>query len=35
LAVIPPRNIDRKIGELSETMMQRIDQCLKTALGIA
>lgn len=34
LAVIPPRSIDRKIGELSETIMQRIDQCLKKALGI-
>ncbi len=34
LAVIPPRNVDRKIGQLSETAMKRIDQCLKVALGI-
>jgi len=35
LAVIPPRNVDRKIGELPEATMQRIDQGLKTSLGIA
>jgi len=34
LAVIPPRNVDRKIGQLSETAMKQIDQCLKVALGI-
>lgn len=34
LAVIPPRNVDRKIGELPKSTMQQIDQCLKTALGI-
>jgi len=35
LAVIPPRNVDRKIGELPETEMEQIDQCLKTALALA
>lgn len=35
LAVIPPRNFDRKIGGVPEATMQRIDQCLKRALGIA
>ena len=34
LAVIPPRTVDRKIGELSESAMKRIDDCLKAALGI-
>ena len=34
LAVIPSRNVDRKIGELPVLAMQRIDECLKVALGI-
>lgn len=34
LAVLPPRSVDRKIGELSAATMQRIDECLKAALGI-
>lgn len=35
LAAIPPRNVDRKIGELPETEMLQIDQCLKAALALA
>ena len=34
LAVIPPRWVDRKIGELPEDAMRQIDKCLKAALGI-
>jgi mRNA-degrading endonuclease toxin of MazEF toxin-antitoxin module len=34
LAVIPPRSVDRKIGELSSLAMQQLDDCLKSALGI-
>ena len=34
LAVIPPRNVARKIGGLSEPAMKRIDECLKAALGL-
>ena len=34
LAVIPPRNVDRRIGELSEAAMKQIDECLKVACGI-
>ena len=34
LAVIPPRNVDRRIGELSEAAMKQIDECLKVAFGI-
>ena len=33
LAVIPPRNVDRKIGRLSEGAMKQVDHCLKHALG--
>jgi len=35
LAVIPPRHVDRKIGESPDDMMQQIDQCLKAAMGIS
>jgi mRNA interferase MazF len=34
LAVIPPRNVDCKIGELPEDAMQQIDECLRTALAL-
>ena len=34
LAVIPPRNVDRKIGQLPESEMRQIDQCLKAALAL-
>ncbi len=34
LAVIPPRNVARKIGELTELAMKRVDECLKAALGL-
>ncbi len=35
LAVIPPRDVERKIGSLPQDSMTQIDECLKTALGIA
>ena len=34
LAVIPTRNVARTIGELSESAMKRIDECLEAALGL-
>jgi mRNA-degrading endonuclease toxin of MazEF toxin-antitoxin module len=35
LAVIPPRNVERKIGELPEAEMKQIDRCLKMALALS
>ncbi len=35
LVTLPPRSVDRRIGELSEAAMQHIDACLKAALGLA
>lgn len=35
LAVIPPRFVDRKIGELPEDLMKHVGACLKAALGLA
>jgi len=34
LAVIPPNEFDRKIGELSDLAMQQVDVCLRVALGL-
>lgn len=34
LAVIPPRNVDRQIGELPEDAMKEVDDCLRAALGL-
>jgi len=34
LAVIPARNVDRKIGQLPAAAMEQIDQCLKAALAL-
>ncbi len=31
LAVIPPRDVDRKIGELPAILIAKIDDCLKAA----
>lgn len=35
LAVLPKTDIGQKIGELSDDMMRRVDECLKKALGIS
>ncbi len=34
LAVIPPRNVVRRIGELPDDVMKQIDESLSAALGI-
>ena len=34
LAVLPPSDVQAKIGELPADAMDRVDECLKTALGI-
>ena len=34
LATLPPANIGRAIGSLTDVMMQEVDKCLKAALGI-
>jgi mRNA-degrading endonuclease toxin of MazEF toxin-antitoxin module len=34
LAVIPPHNVNRRIGELSEDAMKEVDDCLRAAMGI-
>jgi mRNA-degrading endonuclease toxin of MazEF toxin-antitoxin module len=35
LAVLPKTDLGQKIGELSAHLMSQIDDCLKTALGMA
>jgi mRNA-degrading endonuclease toxin of MazEF toxin-antitoxin module len=34
LAVIPPRNVERKIGELPNLLMAKVDEFLKFAMGL-
>ena len=34
LAVLAPRNVNTKIGELPDDAMEKIGACLKVAMGI-
>jgi mRNA interferase MazF len=34
LAVIPPRNVQNRIGQLPDHAMQSVDACLRVALGL-